>query len=551
MFQHPSTALLFVDDDCAQGFNAVITYFDAMPHMQVDSVSQLPEDLSPWDAVVTATKQAREADVDRLSAYVKGGGGWLGLIPLSADEVPHPFGVLAAPNGASCELRVLFDDRDHPLGRRLPEAIYVSDHYRPLEVKSEDAETILYVDWHFQHSTVLAGRSWGSGSLACTTLQNFTHPVLRQIFYRLIRQLGGAASRDRAIGVGILGYAPSVGQAHGQGAVHTRGLELRAACDLSPERLDQARKDFPDIRTTASAAAMGEDPDIDLIVIATPPNTHARLAMEMISAGKHVVCEKPLALSTAETAAMANAAHRHGVHLSCHQNRRWDVDYRAIQQVLAEGLIGETFYVETFVGGYGHPCGYWHSDAAVSGGTTYDWGAHYIDWIIGLLGGRIASVVGTRHKRVWQDVTNADQERIQLRFQDGREAEFIHSDIAAARKPKWYLLGTRGAIVGNWRDVDTYEIDPVHYFHRHAIPATEMPPELTVYRRHTSGDITALKPAIPQRQLYGFHLNLADHLLTGEPLVAPLKDSMQVVAVLEAAARSMANAGSVETPHGG
>ena len=158
------------------------------------------------------------------------------------------------------------------------------------------------------------------------------------------------------------------------------------------------------------------------------------------------------------------------------------MDYLAIKQVLAEGLIGDLFYMETFVGGFSHPCGYWHSEAAVSGGTAYDWGGHYIDWIVSLCRGRIEAVIGTRHKRVWHDVSNADQERVQIRFAGGAEAEFIHSDIAAARKPKWYLLGSRGAIVGNWQDVTEYQIDPLHYFHRHDIPATEMPPDITVYR---------------------------------------------------------------------
>ena len=162
---------------------------------------------------------------------------------------------------------------------------------------------------------------------------------------------------------------------------------------------------------------------------------------------------------------------------------------------------------------------------------------------------RVEAVVATRHKRVWQDVTNADQERIQVRFSGGKEAEFMHSDIAAARKPKWFLLGTEGAIVGTWRDVISHEFDPDHYYQRHDIPATEMVPDLTLFRRHHSGDIVRLNPAIPDRDHYRFHSNLADHLLWGEPLVAPLSDSVKVVTILEAAARSMANGGTVEVVH--
>lgn len=542
----PPISVLIVDDGRLEDIQGMIDFLTRTSHLHLTVETDLPADLSRWNVVVGSTGRNSGLDIGRLASFADEGGGWLNLIGPMTKGVPSLFGVRMDSCGPLCELRVLFDQRDHPLAVRLPDAIYVQDRYRPLVLQRDDVETILYTDWHFQQSPVMVTRPRGGGRIACTTLSDFSHPALRRILHRLIRHLAAGTVAERPLGAGILGYAPSVGAYHGQGIISTPGLELRAACDLSPERLIKARTDFSEIHTTDSVEALGHDPDIDLVIIATPPNTHADLAIRLMSAGKHVVCEKPLALNRAEAAAMAETAQARGVHLSCHQNRRWDVDYLAIKQALAEDLIGDLFYLETFVGGYSHPCGYWHSDVAVSGGTTFDWGAHYIDWIVGLCGGRIASVVGTRHKRVWHDVTNADQERIQIRFDDGREAEFMHSDIAAARKPKWYLLGTRGAIIGRWQDVTEYQIDRLHYFQQHDIPATEMPPDLTVYRCDSLGKVTTLKPALPDRPLFGFHRNLADHLLMGEPLAAPLEDAMQVVAVLEAAARSMARGGRVE-----
>jgi len=105
--------------------------------------------------------------------------------------------------------------------------------------------------------------------------------------------------------------------------------------------------------------------------------------------------------------------------------------------------------------------------------------------------------------------------------------------------------------VGHWQDVSAFEIDPILYFHRHDIPATEMPPDLTLYRRHHTGQVLSQKMAMPLRAHYPFHRNLADHLLTGEPLAAPLADSVKVVAILEAAARSMSKGGTVEALHDG
>jgi predicted dehydrogenase len=546
MHDHRPSTVLFLQDGRIETLRSLLAFLTKIPHLRLDTRPRLPADLSSWNAVVTAVAAVGDADLNRLADFVQAGGGWLHLIGPDSGPPPRLLGVQAEPAGPRAELRVLFANRDDPLGMRLPEAFYVQEHFHPLALEAGDAEMILYADWQYQRRAVLVQRRLGDGAAACTTLQNFDHPVSSRICYRLIRRLSGCPPDGRSLGVGILGYAPSVGRFHGQGVTQTAGLALKSACDQTPERLDQAQGDFPQIRTFASAEALGNDPDVELVIIATPPNTHARLALQMLAAGKHVVCEKPLALNRAETASMAEAAHRQGLHLSCHQNRRWDVDYLAIRQTLAEGLIGDLFYMETFVGGFAHPCGYWHSHAAVSGGTAYDWGGHYIDWMVSLCGGPIAAVIGTGHKRVWHDVTNADQERIQIRFADGREAEFMHSDIAAARKPKWYLLGTRGAIVGRWQDISAYGTDPLHYYERRDIPATEMPPDLTVYRRHGSRKITTLKPAVPDRPKFGFHRNLADHLLTGEPLDAPLEDSMRVVAILEAAARSMEHGGRVE-----
>jgi len=300
------------------------------------------------------------------------------------------------------------------------------------------------------------------------------------------------------------------------------------------------------VKLYEDAGQLGDDPEIDLVIISTPPNNHAALSVLNMERGKHVICEKPLALSIKQTDMMVAAAEQHHVHLSCHQNRRWDVDYMAIKQALEEGLLGDLFYMETFVGGYKHPCGYWHSHDSISGGTAFDWGGHYLDWIVSLIPESVKAVSGTKHKRVWQDITNADQERIHILFESGKEASFIHSDIAAVRKPKWYLLGTEGALVSEWRDVTEYEIDPVLYYHPHDIPATEMTPDLTLHRRHPSGEIVAQKIAIPKREDYSFHRNLADHLLLGEPLSAPLEDSMKVVAILEAAKISSNNGCSPE-----
>jgi predicted dehydrogenase len=511
-------------------------------HLSVDWATELPADCSAYDAIIVQGAAMQHIGTDQLLKYSSAGVTWLVLTWGEECRLPEEFGVQPDLPGAETELRILFENAVHPLAVRLPDAVYVAGRYQPLTIKAAEVETLLYADYHYSHKPVWTIKRHGNGNLACSTLQDFSSAMLRQLLHRLLRTWQKTAPQtDKHLGVGILGYAPSVGQPHGLAAGQVKGLELTAICDLNPQRLNQAKEDFQSINLYENGRDLAADESVDLVVVATPPNLHAEHCQQMMAAGKHVLCEKPLALWSRETSALLKAAEQHSVHLSCHQNRRWDPDYLAIRSCVEAGRIGELFYLETFVGGFHHPCGYWHSDQAVSGGTSYDWGAHYLDWIVSLLPGDVEAVQGSRHKRVWHDVTNADQERIQIRFTDGREAEFIHSDIAAVRKPKWYLLGTKGSILGQWRDITTYDIDPIYYFQRSEIPATEMMPEISLQQRLPSGDIEEIRPTIPERQPYAFHGNLTDHILWGEPLAAPLADSVKVVAILEAAARSMDN----------
>ncbi|MBW1696166.1 MAG: Gfo/Idh/MocA family oxidoreductase [Deltaproteobacteria bacterium] len=546
----PTISILFVGEKNLLSLKSFLSYLRSIGCVRLSMKPGLHVDLSVYDVVITVNGSDKNDMLGILTRFVESGGGWVEINQSAKSPLPLLFGVRPRPLAATSELRVMFRNKDNPLAARMPEAIYIKQCSHGLERLTDEVQTILYADWRYQHIDMLVSRAFGDGNSAVAAFQDLDHPVLHRVLYRLMRQMAGHSIDSKPLGVGILGYAPSVGRYHGLGIESTSGLWFRGACDSNPKRQVQAREDFPHITTYKSAKELASDPELDVVIIATPPNTHAKLALQMMDSGKHVVCEKPLALNRKETTALVEMSNMRSVHLSCHQNRRWDVDYMAIKQAIGDGLIGDLFYMETFVGGFNHPCGYWHSHDVVSGGTAYDWGGHYLDWIVSLIPERITSVTGTRQNRVWHDVTNADQERVQIRFESGKEAEFIHSDIAAARKPKWYLLGTEGAIVGHWCDVTTYTIDPVVYFHRHDIPATEMPPDIVLYSRTSSGQITKQNLCLPDRLDYPFHANLADHLLLAEPIEAPLADSLKVVAILEAASRSAAKGGSVEVLDG-
>src|SRR6202043_1641834 len=128
------------------------------------------------------------------------------------------------------------------------------------------------------------------------------------------------------------------------------------------------------------------------------------------------------ALRVDEGDRMIDAAAARDPVLTVYQSRRWDSDYIALRDVGRSGAIGEPFYMESFIGGSPPPCYFWQSPEPISGGTIYDWGSHYFDWILQLFPDSVRSVSAHAHKRVWHDVTNSDQVRVDLTFANGAQA---------------------------------------------------------------------------------------------------------------------------------
>ena len=337
----------------------------------------------------------------------------------------------------------------------------------------------------------------------------------------------------RSRGVGLLGFG-AIGAAHARAVRETAGLHLVAVCDRDPARAAQALEADPDARLHADADMLLADPDVDIVVISTPPDSHAAWAMAALEHGKHVVLEKPMALNTRECDALIERARSAGLALSVYQNRRFDPDFALIGEAVREGRVGEVFHVETFIGGYGHPCNYWHSDAAVSGGALFDWGSHIIDQVLDLLPGEVESVTAVNHKRVWHDVTNADHSRMTLHFSGGREATFVYSDLAAALKPRWYVLGTRGALTGEWRHASVVSRNAIGTLDEDMLAPADAPPRV---RMHSpAGDVTDL--AFRAAEPHPFHADLSLWLQYGFVPRVRGEQSRRVIAMLEAAEES-------------
>ncbi len=316
----------------------------------------------------------------------------------------------------------------------------------------------------------------------------------------------------------VIGYggAFNMGKSH-LNWMRDAGIDPAAACDVDAARVAVAEADFPGVRTYTSVEDLLADPGVDLVTLITPHNTHAPLAVAALNAGKHVVCEKPLCLTVAEADAMMGAARRAGKMLSVFHNRRHDGDFLMLKEALLEKkLLGDVFSIQAGFAGYGHPGHWWRSDKAISGGAFYDWGAHFLDWILNLMPGqKVQSVTGFFHKRVWHDVTNEDHVQAILRFHSGAHADLSFSNISSVPLPRWRILGTQGGIL----DDGTVK-DGMKFF-------------TNVEGVKVQGELRN-KPSAWNRYYEGIFA----HLTQGAPLDVTPESARRVIAIMEAAEKS-------------
>jgi predicted dehydrogenase len=338
--------------------------------------------------------------------------------------------------------------------------------------------------------------------------------------------------RRNEIRCAVIGYggACNMGFNHSNWINAAPGMKTVAVCDVVPDRLEQAKKDFPGIKTFSDYREVMKDSDIDLVVIITPHSTHFEIGMEAIRHGKHVVMEKPMCLHVSEADAMIEEAKKQGVTLTVFHNRRHDGDYMAMKEIIEKGIIGEVYRIEFCLEMWEHIFPKtWRSVKALSGGIFYDWGPHIVDWTLNLMGEKIESVYALTQKRVWMDTDIEDEIQVIVRFSDGKIGDMQLSFASMGHNPNWRIIGTKGAIVQDRPPVLELGYNSFKVY-------TEVegyPAEMTI--KHKKSDWEK------------YYVNLSAHLLEGAPLEVTPESARRVIAVIETAYKS-ADSGKVEIP---
>ena len=143
----------------------------------------------------------------------------------------------------------------------------------------------------------------------------------------------------------------------------------------------------PGARVSADRAQVLADPQVDAVVIATPNDTHAPIALEALQAGKHVLVDKPFTLDLAQARAIAEAAARAGRVASVFQNRRWDADFLTVRRLVEDGALGEIAEFHSHFDRHRPQVrDRWRESDAPGAGLWFDLGPHLLDQALCLFG---------------------------------------------------------------------------------------------------------------------------------------------------------------------
>lgn len=244
---------------------------------------------------------------------------------------------------------------------------------------------------------------------------------------------------------GIIGFG-GMGHWHYENADRNT-VDFVAVYDIDPERRDYAAglglKVYDDL------ASFLADESFGLVLVATPNNFHHDMVIAALEAGKNVVCEKPVAMNSAELLDMMAAAKRTGKVFTVHQNRRWDADLAIVRKALDDDLLGDVFTVESRVHGQNGAMYGWRAFEIAGGGMMLDWGVHQIDQLVQLFGENVKSVYCNMAKIKTTEVE--DYFKLIITMNDGKVLQVETGTYNLIQMPRWYVCGSKGSLqIDTW-----------------------------------------------------------------------------------------------------
>lgn len=191
--------------------------------------------------------------------------------------------------------------------------------------------------------------------------------------------------------IAVIGCGRIARNAHFPAFAQMDEIRVKYACDILPEKAEKMAADFPFIEQVISDYKIAlADPEVDAVFILTPNYAHYTITMDSLKAGKHVFCEKPITVNYALSCEMAEEANKQGKMLNIGVCNRYNKSVEMLEELNRKGEFGTIYHIycsfRSFrsIPGLG---GDFTTKSQSGGGVLIDWGVHFLDLILYILGG--------------------------------------------------------------------------------------------------------------------------------------------------------------------
>ncbi|MEJ7768006.1 MAG: oxidoreductase [Chitinophagaceae bacterium] len=348
----------------------------------------------------------------------------------------------------------------------------------------------------------------------------------------------------KKLNVGMVGYGISAKVYHIPFVTTIEGFTLTSIVERSG---NQVQQNFSSVKTVRSIDDLLADKDIDLVVVTTPNETHFPFAVKCIEAGKHVVIEKPVTITSAEAMTLVNMAKGCSTVVSVYQNRRYVSDFLTIKEILDKQLLGDVHEFEAHYDRYraeARPKA-WREALVPGSGILYDLGPHVIDQALMLFGLPAAITADIRLQRPHARVD--DFFNIWLHYDFGKV--ILHAGMLIREPgPRYMVHGSKGSFIKYGEDVQEAKL------RAGKLPASAdwgKEPESSFGLLHTEENGMVIKRNYPSLEgNYGsFYVNLYNTIMAGEPQKEKPEHGYNTIRIIELAFESSKKKCTLDCTH--
>lgn len=330
--------------------------------------------------------------------------------------------------------------------------------------------------------------------------------------------------------IGIVGFGGIAGW-HYNLIEEIENLTVGGIWDIKEERRTYAAE--RGIHVYSSLDDLLVDPQVDIVLIAAPNDVHKGVAIQAMEAGKNVISEKPVTLSSEELQEIIDVSEKTEKFFTVHQNRRWDKDYMTVKKLMEEEKLGEIFHIESRVHGSRGIPGDWRGEKEHGGGMVFDWGVHLLDQAMLFFPGVKLNTVYATLTHVTTPLVD-DGFSADLGFENGVHILIEVGTSNFISLPRWYVQGADGtAVIEDWKlngqivrasGVDEGDVVPV-------ITAAGL--TKTMAPRREDSIYTEKLPEV-QSDIRDFYRNVMAVLEGKAERIIKLSEVMRVMKVIEA-----------------